>query len=133
MWTFSQTRILNIVFRGGLWCFNTTFNNISVICLYIGGTFYWRRNSEYLEKTTDLPQVTGKLYHILLYRVHLTWAGFDYAELVVIGIDCIGSNKGNYYTITNTKVNSVFRHLYESGRYFSTRYWYLQKNVLNDK
>ena len=51
--------------------FNATFNNISVI-------LWWSvLLVEYTEKTNDLPQVTDKLYHIMLYRVHLSCVGCD--------------------------------------------------------
>jgi len=67
----------------GFMVFNTTFNNISVLLV---------------EKTTDLPQVTDKLHHIMLYTSPC--AGIKLTTSEVIGTDCIGSCKSNYHTIT---------------------------------
>jgi hypothetical protein len=52
------------------------------------------------EKTTDLSQVSDKLYHIMFHTS--LWSRFELTTSVVIGTDCIGSCKSNYHTITAT-------------------------------
>jgi hypothetical protein len=47
---------------------------------------FWWRKPEYLDKTTNLPQVADKRYHKMLYRVQPACVGFE-----VIGTDFIGS------------------------------------------
>jgi hypothetical protein len=63
-----------------------TFNNISVI-----SAMSWL--SVLLVEETTAPGENHRpvAYHIMLYRVHLAWVGFDLTTLVVINTDYTGS------------------------------------------
>jgi hypothetical protein len=55
------------IVNAGLWCLMPL---LTIFQLYCGGQFYWWRKPDYLEKTTDLSQVTS--WQTLLHNVVLS-------------------------------------------------------------
>ena len=81
-----------------LWCLMPLS---TIFQLYCGASFIIGGNRR---KPPTCRKYLTNLYHMMLYRVHLDWVGFELTTLVVIGSDCINSCKSNYHAITTTTI-----------------------------
>ena len=72
---------------------------LTILQLYRCCQFYCWGKLNYTQKITNILEITDKLYHIMVHRVHLGRSGIQVQTLVVIDTDCTGSCKSNYHTI----------------------------------
>ena len=81
--------------------------DIFLIFIHKWGEWLWyltRWKWEYPAKTNDMSQVTDKRFIWSHIVISTTWTGLEFATLVMIGTDWIGSCKSSYHTTTTARI-----------------------------
>jgi hypothetical protein len=85
----------------------------TIFQLYRGGQFYLLRKHEYLEKINVMPQVTNKIYRILLYDP-------DEGDSVTYWLDC--GNDTWRFRMAKTSGEITYAYDYDVDKILTTQY-----------